>query len=72
MVTGSAVTVLLIVWPEMKPWPIHPGAYGLAVNLLVLSIRTLTSPADATPEANRFIEIAASSPSSSSAPAGPS
>ena len=36
MIAGSLATLVLVVWPELRPWPIHAGAYGLAINVLVL------------------------------------
>jgi SSS family solute:Na+ symporter len=36
LVAGAVVTVLLSAWPELRPWPVHAGIYGLAANLALL------------------------------------
>lgn len=36
LVAGSLVTLLFVVQPELRPWAIHAGAYGLIANLGVL------------------------------------
>jgi SSS family solute:Na+ symporter len=36
MLVGSAVTVLLVAYPGLKPWPLHAGIYGLVPNVLAL------------------------------------
>jgi Na+/proline symporter len=40
LLAGSAVTVVLVLWPDLRPWPVHAGLYGLAVNLAALGIVT--------------------------------
>ena len=36
LLVGSAVTVLFVAYPELKPWPVHAGIYGLVPNLVTL------------------------------------
>jgi SSS family solute:Na+ symporter len=36
MVAGSLVTLVLVMWPQLRPWPVHAGAYGLVVNIATL------------------------------------
>lgn len=33
---GSAVTTVFVVWPELRPFPLHAGLYGLVVNVALL------------------------------------
>jgi SSS family solute:Na+ symporter len=40
LLAGSAVTVVLVLWPDLRPLPVHAGLYGLAVNLAALGIVT--------------------------------
>jgi solute:Na+ symporter, SSS family len=44
MVTGSVVTVLLIIWPQAQPIQLHPGLWGLAVNVAVLLAVSRSQP----------------------------
>jgi SSS family solute:Na+ symporter len=41
--TGIAVNSLFFLMPELKPWAMHEGIYGLAANLFVLISVTLTT-----------------------------
>ena len=36
MVGGSLVTAVFVRAPDLRPWAVHAGAYGLAVNLVLL------------------------------------
>lgn len=36
MIAGALVTTYFILFPEQRLWLVHPGAYGLAVNVLLL------------------------------------
>jgi len=38
LIVGALVTVLFIVWPDLRPWEVHAGMYGLAANVLVMSV----------------------------------
>lgn len=33
---GLAVNTLFLVFPELRPWPVHEGVYGLATNVALL------------------------------------
>lgn len=57
MIAGSLVTGVFVAFPEWRPYAVHAGAYGLAVNVLVLVLVNLgAKPREA---ARRFVEIAA-------------
>lgn len=46
---GIAVNTFFLVLPQLKPWPMHEGVYGLAANLLLLitvSLATRPEPAE--------------------------
>jgi len=44
---GIAVNVLLLQMPQLKPWPLHEGIYGLFANVAVMwSVSMLTAPPD--------------------------
>ena len=48
LVTGIAVNMLFLLQPALKPWPLHEGIYGLAVNVFVLVLVSLmTRPVSA-------------------------
>lgn len=42
---GIIVNTIFLMWPELKPLPVHEGIYGLVINILLLtSISLLTKP----------------------------
>jgi SSS family solute:Na+ symporter len=59
LLAGSLVTALFVIFPALRPYPIHAGIYGFAVNaVLLISISALTRPA--APERDRaFLAVAA-------------
>jgi SSS family solute:Na+ symporter len=38
LVLGALVTVLFVIWPDLRPWDVHAGMFGLAANVLVMSV----------------------------------
>ncbi|MCB9650026.1 MAG: sodium:solute symporter family protein [Deltaproteobacteria bacterium] len=50
MVAGSLVTLVLVVWPELRPWHVHAGVYGLVVNVATLVALSWGRAADARDE----------------------
>ncbi|MEM1094891.1 MAG: sodium:solute symporter family protein [Bacteroidota bacterium] len=45
LVAGLTVSVLFLLWPDLRPLPLHEGVYGLAANLVVfISISLLSRP----------------------------
>ena len=44
MVAGSLVTLLFVVYPEVRPFLIHAGLYGLTANLATIVAATLFLP----------------------------
>jgi SSS family solute:Na+ symporter len=59
LLAGFAVTMLFVLWPDLRPFPMHAGIYGFIVNtasLVVVSMSTRSS----CPERDRaFLEAAA-------------
>lgn len=44
---GSAVTTAFVVWPELRPLPIHAGLFGLVVNVaLLVGVSLATRPGE--------------------------
>ncbi len=57
LLAGIAVNVLFASWPELRPFAIHAGAYGLAANLLALvSVSYLTPRGGGSHD--EFLEVA--------------
>jgi SSS family solute:Na+ symporter len=57
LLAGTTLTVLFVLFPAWRPWPLHAGLYGLVVNaalLVVLSLLSRTSH----PETERFVAVA--------------
>lgn len=49
LLTGVGVNTLFLLFPTMRPLPLHEGLYGLAVNLIVfVTVSFLTGPHDRT------------------------
>lgn len=49
LVVGIGVNTLFLVAPDLKPFPMHEGVYGLIANVLILvivSLRTAPEPSD--------------------------
>jgi hypothetical protein len=58
LLVGSAVTVLLVAYPALKPWPLHAGIYGLVLNLVALvAISALGRPGNPA-AADAFLSVA--------------
>ncbi|HJL20465.1 MAG TPA: sodium:solute symporter family protein [Sandaracinaceae bacterium LLY-WYZ-13_1] len=54
---GAALTTLFVAWPDLRPWPLHAGLYGVALDVLLLVVVSrLTTP---TPGAEAFVAEAA-------------
>lgn len=42
---GSALTTLFVAFPELRPFPVHAGLYGLALNVTLLAlVSSMTKP----------------------------
>lgn len=61
LVAGAAVTVILSVWPGLRPWPVHAGLYGLAANVALLAAISLTGGRAVTAADREFLSAAAGS-----------
>lgn len=63
LVAGVAVNIYFLKFAEQRPFEIHAGLYGLAANLLVLTLVSLFLPGDSGDDA--FLEAASGSGSDS-------
>jgi SSS family solute:Na+ symporter len=61
LVAGIFVTTLLVVFPQLKPLPLHAGLYGFIANLLLLVLVSF-STTSSSPERDRTYLRIASSP----------
>ncbi len=43
LVLGITINLALAHWPELRPWPVHAGAYGLVANAFVLVVVSLVT-----------------------------
>jgi SSS family solute:Na+ symporter len=59
LVAGALVTVLLSAWPELRPWPLHAGLYGLALNLTLLVLVSRLGGEEAAATDREFLAVAA-------------
>jgi SSS family solute:Na+ symporter len=45
LVVGALTTMLCVLWPDLRPFPLHAGIYGVVLNLIVLvAVSALTRP----------------------------
>ncbi len=52
---GILVNTLFLIWPELKPIPMHEGVYGLLANvILLISVSLFTKP-DNAKRVNKFV-----------------
>lgn len=58
LVAGALVTVLFITWPDLRPWEVHAGMYGLAANVLVMVGGSGLSRSEASAEDEEFVRTA--------------
>jgi SSS family solute:Na+ symporter len=59
MLAGAMVTTLFVVWPELRPFPLHAGLLGLVVNVAVLTTGSLSGPASRSASEDAFLSVAA-------------
>jgi len=60
LLVGSAVTIFFGLRPDLKPFPLHPGIYGLAVNLMLLVVVSALTQRQVSQRDDDFLEIARS------------
>jgi SSS family solute:Na+ symporter len=58
LLAGSALTILFGLRPDLKPFPLHPGIYGLIVNLILLVIVSAVTQSRVSDRDEKFLEIA--------------
>jgi len=58
LLAGSVVTVLLGLHPGIKPFPLHPGIYGLIVNLILLGAVSALTRRQVSDRDEAFLKIA--------------
>ena len=60
LLVGAAVTLLFVLFKEWQPYKLHAGLYGLAANMLTITVLTARDRRAALPRAQReFLETAA-------------
>jgi SSS family solute:Na+ symporter len=60
LLAGSAVTVGLGLRPDLRPWPIHAGVYGLLVNVALLILVSVLTWRGLTTRDREFLRVAES------------
>jgi len=67
LVVGIAVNTLFLVAPELKPFPLHEGIYGLLANTIALVAVSLSTPPEPAERLRTYVEAGA--PAAADAPA---
>ena len=60
LLAGSALTIFLGLRPDLRPFPLHPGVYGLAVNVSLLFVVSALTQRQVARRDDDFLEIARS------------
>jgi SSS family solute:Na+ symporter len=60
LLAGSAVTIFFGLRPDLKPFPLHPGIYGLIVNLALLIVVSAVTQRQLSRRDDDFLAIARS------------
>jgi SSS family solute:Na+ symporter len=58
LISGALVLTLFELRPDWRPWPLHAGLYGLAVNLAVLVLVSLLTGRGRSDSHDRFLATA--------------
>ena len=58
---ATGLTVALTIWPQLRPWPLHAGLYGLALNVLLMALGAARAGAPQ-PRQDEFLRCAAGEP----------
>lgn len=61
LVGGGAVTTLFILFPGLRPWPVHAGLYGVAVNVVLLLAVSLLGRGEPEPRHLLYLRVAGGS-----------
>ena len=61
LVCGIAISLWLTLAPQLRPWPLHAGLYGLVVNVLALVLVSLCTKSRNVEADEEFLAIAARS-----------
>ena len=56
LISGGLVNLVFVIWPDLRPFAIHAGMYGLAINTLIVVAGSLLAPREEQDE--RFVRIA--------------
>lgn len=56
LLSGTAVNLTLHIAPQLRPFPLHAGLYGLAINTVMLIVVSLRSTPTA--DSREFLEVA--------------
>ena len=58
LLAGAAVTAVFTVRPDLRPWGIHAGMYGVAINAAVIVLGSWWAPADRERNHDAFLAVA--------------
>jgi len=58
LIGGTVVTLTLFFLPDLRPWPLHSGLYGLGVNVLGLVLGSMIWPEQDPERASAFLAVA--------------
>ncbi|MDX1389701.1 MAG: sodium:solute symporter family protein [Acidobacteriota bacterium] len=56
LVCGGVVNLVLVIWPDLRPFAIHAGMYGLTINAMIVVVGSLLAPRGN--QDDRFVRIA--------------
>ncbi len=58
VLAGSLITLLFVLYPDVRPWPIHAGLYGLVANVATIWAVSMLTPEFRSSGRDAFLRIA--------------
>jgi SSS family solute:Na+ symporter len=52
-----AVTILFLLYPNLRPVPLHEGIYGLVVNIILLVVVSLSTEPESEKRVARYTNV---------------
>ncbi|MGD8427223.1 MAG: sodium:solute symporter family protein [Balneolaceae bacterium] len=57
LIGGLAVTILFLLYPNLRPVPLHEGIYGLVVNIILLVVVSLSTEPESEKRVARYTNV---------------
>ena len=58
LLAGGAMTVLFTIQPGLRPWPLHAGIYGVAINVILLVVVSMMTSGAICTQDSDYLDVA--------------